>query len=45
VLVTETADREAQRELERRIESVDGIGQIALVSGWTEDAEGATEQS
>jgi nitrate reductase NapAB chaperone NapD len=44
VLVTETADRAAQRELEDRIEAAAGMAHIALVSGWTDDSTGAEEQ-
>ena len=36
VLVTETPDQDAQRALERRLESVDNVACLALVSGWTE---------
>ncbi len=34
VLVTETSDRAAQRQLERRLDAVENIAHIALVSGW-----------
>lgn len=37
VLVTETPDRAAQRELERCLEAVENIAHIALVSGWTDE--------
>ncbi len=37
VLVTETPDRPAQRELERRLESLSDLAHFALVSGWTEE--------
>ncbi len=36
VLVTETPDQDAQRDLERRLESIDNVACLALVSGWTE---------
>ncbi len=36
VLVTETPDQESQRDLERRLESIDNVACLALVSGWTE---------
>ena len=36
VLVTETPDPDAQRDLERRLESIDNVACLALVSGWTE---------
>ena len=37
ILVTETLDRPAQKELERRLESMDEITHLALVSGFTEE--------
>ncbi len=36
VLVTETPDQAAQRDLERRLESIANVACLALVSGWTE---------
>ncbi|MCC6537281.1 MAG: chaperone NapD [Bryobacterales bacterium] len=39
VLVTETADRAAQRELERQLETVEHVAHLALVSGWNDDEE------
>ena len=36
ILVTETSGRDAQRDLERRLEDVENAASISLVSGWTE---------
>lgn len=45
VLVTETLNRAAQRELEQRLEAVEDVAHMALVSGWTvEVATQAEEQ-
>lgn len=44
VLVTETPDRVAQRELERRLEAIENVAHIALVSGWTDEEAAQTEE-
>jgi nitrate reductase NapAB chaperone NapD len=36
ILVTETDDAQAQKQLEARIEELAGVECVALVSGWTE---------
>lgn len=38
VLVTETPDKPAQRDLERKLEEWEPLAHFALVSGWTEEA-------
>jgi nitrate reductase NapAB chaperone NapD len=45
LLVTETADRAAQSELERRLEVVENIAHIALVSGWSDDEQPEEERA
>jgi nitrate reductase NapAB chaperone NapD len=36
VLVTEADDEAAQKQLEQRLETVAGLGCLAMVGGWTE---------
>lgn len=36
VLVTEAENQQAQQDLEKRLESIAGLGCLAMVGGWTE---------